>query len=256
VAGVRLISLQKGPGSEQIRQVPFPVEDLASRLDETAGAFVDTAAVMKNLDLVITSDTSIAHLAGALGVPVWVALSHIPDWRWLLEREDSPWYPTMRLFRQTTPGDWPGVFGRIAEAIRQRVPAGRVIRSIEVDVAPGELIDKITILEIKSTRMQDAAKLRHVQTELQALQAARQQWLPGSEALNSLTDQLREVNEALWVIEDDIRACEARKDFGPVFIGLARAVYQQNDRRAALKRQISTLLGSDIVEQKAYTTYQ
>jgi ADP-heptose:LPS heptosyltransferase len=113
--------LQKGAGSEQVQQVAgkFPVVDLGPRLDETAGAFMDTAAVMKNLDLVITTDTAVAHLAGALAVPVWVALASIPDWRWLLERADSPWYPTMRLFRQSVPGDWQGVFERIAAEVEE-----------------------------------------------------------------------------------------------------------------------------------------
>jgi ADP-heptose:LPS heptosyltransferase len=80
---------------------------------------MDTAAIMKNLNLVITSDTSIPHLAGALGIPVWLALPYAPDWRWLLDRTDSPWYPTMRLFRQKSPGDWPGVFNEIQDALRQ-----------------------------------------------------------------------------------------------------------------------------------------
>ena len=121
IPGVRLISLQKGPGTQQLSGIAesFPVLDLASRLDETSGAFMDTAAVMMNLDLVITSDTAVAHLAGALGVPVWMALPLAPDWRWLLQREDSPWYPTMRLFRQARFGDWKDVFERIAEAVRQ-----------------------------------------------------------------------------------------------------------------------------------------
>jgi Tfp pilus assembly protein PilF len=120
IEGVQLISLQKGPGAEQLRAAgQFPVLDLGGRLDETAGAFMDTAAVMKNLDLIITSDTAIPHLAGALAVPVWVALRFVPDWRWLLHREDSPWYPTMRLFRQSRPGDWPEVFERIAAAVRK-----------------------------------------------------------------------------------------------------------------------------------------
>ena len=114
--GVRLISLQKGFGSEQIAAVDFPVLDLSDRLDEAAGPFMDTAAVIRNLDLVVTADTAIAHLAGALGAPVWLALQLSPDWRWLLGRDDSPWYPTMRLFRQTTFGQWPDVFERIAEA--------------------------------------------------------------------------------------------------------------------------------------------
>src|SRR5207244_11493148 len=104
-------------------QDQFPVVELGRRLDETSGAFMDTAAVMKNLDLVIAPDTAIAHLAGALGVPVWLALSFVPDWRWLLQREDSPWYPSMRIFRQTEPGDWNGVFDRMAKELSERSAA-------------------------------------------------------------------------------------------------------------------------------------
>src|SRR5262249_56811402 len=76
--------------------------------------FAETAAVVANLDLVVTVDTAVAHLAGAMGRPVWVALKQVPDWRWLLGREDSPWYPTARLFRQPRAGDWDEVFRRIA----------------------------------------------------------------------------------------------------------------------------------------------
>jgi len=120
VPAVQLISLQKGPGTDQLRVLAgqFGVVNLGDGLDETAGAFMDTAAVMKNLDLVIASDSAVAHLAGALGVPVWVALALVPDWRWLLEREDSPWYPTMRLFRQTRYGHWDEVFDHIAEELK------------------------------------------------------------------------------------------------------------------------------------------
>jgi Flp pilus assembly protein TadD len=116
VPGVRLISLQKGEGEEQIPGAGFPVATLEG-LDSGPDAFVDTAAVMMSLDLVITSDTSIAHLAGALGRPVWVALRRVPDWRWMLDRTDSPWYPTMRLFRQSDDGDWPPVFEAMAQAL-------------------------------------------------------------------------------------------------------------------------------------------
>jgi tetratricopeptide (TPR) repeat protein len=120
VEGVQLISLQKGPGVEQLQTIDgqFPVIGMGSRLDESSGAFVDTAAVMMNLDLVISSDTAIPHLAGALGVPVWVALPLVPDWRWWLQREDSPWYVTMRLFRQTVPGRWDDVFSHMAEELK------------------------------------------------------------------------------------------------------------------------------------------
>ncbi len=116
IPGVRLFSLQKGEGSEQLAEVAEKsgIVDFGERLDAADGAFTDTAAIMQHLDLVITSDTAIAHLAGALGVPVWVALTAVPDWRWLLEREDSPWYPTARLFRQHEFGDWGEVFKRMA----------------------------------------------------------------------------------------------------------------------------------------------
>jgi hypothetical protein len=114
--GVRLISLQKNHGLDQLRTLPAEatVETLGDGFDSGPDAFIDTAAVMSNLDLIITSDTSIAHLAGALGRPTWVALQYVPDWRWLLDRGDSPWYPTMRLFRQQTRGDWGSVFRDIA----------------------------------------------------------------------------------------------------------------------------------------------
>ncbi len=114
----RLISLQKYSGLEQLRSLPpgMEVETIAS-FDEGADAFVDTAAMMAACDLIVTADTSVAHLAGALGVPVWVALPWLADWRWLEDRDDSPWYPTMRLFRQPRPGDWASVFAAMAQAL-------------------------------------------------------------------------------------------------------------------------------------------
>jgi hypothetical protein len=117
--GVSLISLQKGPGTEQLAAADFAgrIIILGDELDSGTDAFVDTAAVMAILDLVITSDTSITHLAGAMGVPVWLALQAVPSWHWMLERMDSPWYPTMRLFRQPRPGDWGTVFEEIARAL-------------------------------------------------------------------------------------------------------------------------------------------
>jgi hypothetical protein len=95
--------------------------DLGEDVDDAAGAFMDTAAIMENLDMVISSDTAIAHLAGALGLLIWVGLPYVPNWRWLLNRADSPWYPTMRLFRQRSPGDWKGVFNEMKAALLQRL---------------------------------------------------------------------------------------------------------------------------------------
>jgi len=120
IPGVRLISLQKGAGVEDIPAAAFQVETLGDSFDEGGGAFLDSAAVMMNLDLVVTPCNAIAHLAGALGRPTFVALMHVPEWRWLLDRDDSPWYPATRLFRQSSAGDWPGVFARIVDAVGAR----------------------------------------------------------------------------------------------------------------------------------------
>jgi tetratricopeptide (TPR) repeat protein len=117
VAGTPLVSLQKG-AQTAIAESLFEMTDLGPDFDTVAGAFMDTAAVMKSLDLMITADTAVAHLAGALGVPVWVALSAHCDWRWFAGHDDSLWYPSMRLFRQTRLGDWAGVFERMAAALK------------------------------------------------------------------------------------------------------------------------------------------
>ncbi len=119
VAGVRLISLQAVHGLDQLDDLPdgMAVEQLGERITANRDGISEIAAAMATLDLVVSSDTAMAHLAGALGVRVWVALSDDPDWRWLFDRTDSPWYPTMRLFRQKTRGDWTGVFAEMAEAL-------------------------------------------------------------------------------------------------------------------------------------------
>lgn len=117
VERVRLVSLQKGTDGDELTAFAarYPILDCSSRLDQ----FLDTAALMMELDLIISADTAPCHLAGALGVPVWIPLPVIPDWRWLLGRDDSPWYPTARLFRQERPGDWSSVFQRMATALAQ-----------------------------------------------------------------------------------------------------------------------------------------
>jgi Flp pilus assembly protein TadD len=112
--GVRFFSLQKGPAARQAARLELPLIDWTSELHD----FAVTAALIANLDLVISADTAVAHLAGALGKPVWLLLPFTPDWRWMLDRADSPWYPTMRLFRQRDRGDWPSVFAEVLKALR------------------------------------------------------------------------------------------------------------------------------------------
>jgi hypothetical protein len=119
VEGVRLINLQKGHGSEQLRDpaIGFPLVDLGEEVDPGLTTIRDTPALMMSLDLVVVPDSALAHLAGAMGRPVWIALPKAPDWRWLLNREDTPWYPTARLFRQADRGRWGPVFDQMASAL-------------------------------------------------------------------------------------------------------------------------------------------
>lgn len=124
VPGVSFYSLQKGAADQPVGSAGLKLIDRTAELKD----FVDTAALLANLDLVIAVDTAVAHLAGAMGKPVWTLLPFMPDWRWLLEREDSPWYTTMRLFRQTTRGDWEGVIQRVKVALERLVRGASEVR--------------------------------------------------------------------------------------------------------------------------------
>jgi hypothetical protein len=149
------------------------------------------------------------------------------------------------------------------EALRQRtltptadaVAPTPLATTINAAIAPGELFDKLTILELKAERFEAGTKLDHVLLELNGLRAACDAAIVRSDKLDALIADLRQVNEEIWEIEDEIRRCESRQDFGPRFVELARSVYRTNDRRAAVKRRINELLGSVIVEEKSYSPY-
>lgn len=254
LAGVRLISLQKGYGEEQLASLPrgMRVESLGPDFDSGSDAFVDTAAAMMHCDLIVTCDTSIAHLAGALARPVWVALKSDAEWRWMRERADSPWYPTMRLFRQSRRGVWSDVVDSMAHELAGLLSHRTSPRMIVAPCSIGELIDKITILRIKTRRISHEDKLHNVRRELALLEElAAGAGLVGP-GIESLTEQLAVVNARLWDVEDTIRIREREGDFGSQFVALARSVYANNDERAALKRAINTMFDSALVEEKSY----
>jgi Flp pilus assembly protein TadD len=238
VEGVELYSLQKGFGSEQIRDASFPIVDLAPRLDQSTGAFVDTAAVIKNLDLVIATDTALVHLAGAMGAPAWLAQSYAPHWVWLRGRDDSPWYPSVRLFRQERWGDWKGVFARMAAALQQEVAAPRRPRPILLETTPGELIDRISIYRLRSERLKDVAERSEAERQLAALEAARDRALQPSAELSRLAEELKSANAMIWDAQDEMRQREVVEDLGDRYVELARLVSRGNERREALKREI------------------
>ena len=257
VPGVRLISLQKHHGLDQLENLPpdVRVEMLGQEFDNGADAFVDTAAVMSCLDLIITSDTSIAHLAGALGRPVWIALKHVPHWLWMLDRTDSPWYPTMTLYRQEVRDDWTTVFRAITgDLAKLQERERRTIARILIPSSVGELFDRIIILTIKAGHIKDSDRLHNVNHELGLLRSVEATCGPLDPEVVQLVCELQSINERLWAVEDELRACEQRQAFDEEFVKLARAVYQTNDRRAAVKKRINILCGSTIIDEKSFVT--
>jgi len=257
VPGVRLISLQKHHGLDQLENLAsdMRVETLGQDFDNGPDAFVDTAAVMSCLDLIITSDTSIAHLAGALGRPVWVALKHVPHWLWMLDRTDSPWYPTMTLYRQEVRDDWTTVFRAFTDDLAKlQERERRTIGHILIPGSVGELFDRITILVIKAEHMKDPDRLRNVNHELGLLRSVEAACGPLGPEVLQLVSELQSINERLWAVEDELRACERRQAFGEEFISLARAVYKTNDHRATVKKKINILCGSQITDEKSYVS--
>ena len=254
-----LLSLQKGHGSEQLARCSFRDRFVACQDQlETIWDFLETAAIIHNCDLVITSDTAVAHLAAGMGKPTWLLLQHVPEWRWGLHGDTSFWYPTMRLFRQPERGNWEAVMTDVAKALQQQNNDSNnnnnnnTSEQLLAPVSLGELIDKITILQIKAQHLHGTA-LQNVRKELAALQRSFQQLNLSIDP--ALITQLKQVNQELWRIEDAIRDQERQQDFGPAFIALARSVYQQNDRRAAIKKEINTRCGSAYVEEKSYHDY-
>ena len=145
-----------------------------------------------------------------------------------------------------------------AEVMRLRtgVPAAPAAgKSIRIDVSPGELVDRIAVLQLKSERLTDDARLATVRAELAALQAEHAKALKASKKLKALTAELRAVHESLWQIEDELRLCERNEDFAAHFIDLARSLFPQQDLRVALKRQINELVGAAPMEERADAAY-
>ena len=262
IPNVRLISLQKGPGQEQIASVAFAasIEQLGEEFDAGPDAFLDTAAVMHSLDLVVSVDTAVAHLAGALNRPVYILLKRLgAHWAWLHAREDSIWYPSARLYRQHTPGGWTELLARVARDVRQaakpHLAGGPGLSAPLAPISVGELCDKLSILEIKCGAIVDAAKRSNVERERAALAAVADALDLRDGEIAQLRARLKAVNETLWTIEDEIRDCERRQDFGPRFVALARSVYTSNDQRTRLKADINRLSRSAFNEEKLYVGY-
>lgn len=238
------------------------VETLSGEFDIGDSAFLDSAAAMKCVDLVITSDTALTHLAGALGVQTWLPLQHVPDWRWLLDRDDTPWYPNHRLFRQKIDGDWVSVFDEMEKELKTLISIKNTKQNHQIFANPlapiswGELVDKITILEIKQVRIKSQSALVNIIKELGYLNEIFKNNASVTEIITDSKRQLLDVNKQLWQVEDDIRDKEINQEFDNEFIELARKVYRLNDSRAKIKKTINQVLNSELIEEKSYKDFQ
>ena len=269
IPDVSLVVLQKGKGLDELSTVSFRdrLIQLGEEFDEGGQAFLDSAAVMISLDLIVTVDTSIAHVAGALGRPLHILLRKEPDWRWLAREHDTVWYPSATLFRQDTAGDWTKPIERVRQAIMDRInpklvelkpaiePTG--IQDIDkskplVPVSVGELADRRGILDLKSERASARSVREEAKRQRSALDPAWQKIIDDNDAVIGLDQELRAINAELWDVEDKLRLAESKQSFDDEFVTLARSVYRLNDRRSEIKRRIDRLAGSSFTEIKSY----
>jgi tetratricopeptide (TPR) repeat protein len=241
---VQFLSLQKGPRAAQTASAPLPLTDLAPELHD----FADTAALLQHLDLLITADTAAAHLAGALGRPVWCLIPFRPDWRWQIGRDDSPWYPTMRLFRQPTIGDWASVIERITRELASKVavPLPRPPGASPTASALGLKHRDVSASSPPSVRaaltLRAEGKLSEAADECRRLLASEPENPDAAQALGVVLTELGALNEAERSLHEALRLAN-------------RATHPTEHRLAAL-RNLGAILARQNRVQEAITIYE
>ena len=230
--------------------------------------YSDAAAKLDNLNLVISVDTSMAHLGGALGLKTWILLGENSDWRWGTEGEKSYWYDSVELFRRNDELSWNLLFEVINEKLsdfsKNKRNGNSIKKStfqqinrtenvIKVPISIGELVDKSTILLIKSIKVKDQKKLINIKYEKQLLKELIKSNIILDEIFFTIYKTLYRINAILWKVEDELRLLEKNRCFNEEFISTARQVYKLNDRRFSIKSEINKKYNSNIFEEKSYT---
>lgn len=252
--GVRLIGLQFKEGREELDKLPkvMQVEQLGPDFDVGPDGFIDSAAVLELMDLVVSCDTSMVHVAGALGRPLWLGLTQIPEWRWQLQRRDTVWYPTARLFRQQTFGDWDQVFTQMADELAALLQA-RAERAANLASHPpapavtlswGELFERMTLLEIKCRHMAGSPAAGAAAHELSALKSAVAGAVPFAAAIEAKRQALRTTHEKLWEVRQAMKGCAAELRFEAPYVEQARQAQALDEACDRIKLDIDGMLGS------------
>ena len=256
IPGVTLYSLQKMCGENQLNEIDFTIKTFGPDLDETHGRFMDTAAIMRNLDLIITVDTSICHLAAGLGVPVWNMLPKPADWRWLLKTSRTPWYPNMRLFRQTKIGDWSGLMKEVSIALidklgkecpHKKVNTSKINKSIEpiqfqnVDTLLLEdILDNLLFVTLQYELTRDPKwqnEIKKFEQQINEL-AVIYNNAQVSKNLEQLTDQLYHTNKQLILIDQALLKLDNKSIFNKDFVDLTRQAQYIHNLKNNIKAQI------------------
>jgi tetratricopeptide (TPR) repeat protein len=240
--GVRLFSLQFGPGRDQLKGWDrYKIIDLQPEMAAADGGFLETAAVIANLHLVISVDTAVAHLAGALAAPVWVALPFACDWRWLRDGEETSWYPTMRLFRQKSPGGWSDVFQRMAEALEREREKLSSRQPLAAEPSPGEILDRIGALEVCRQRIAERLEGEAIDRDLSRCRAAGARIVNEPAELVALAGEFRTIHEAIWNATEAMHRAQRSPDSGLSLNELARKVATLSQQRDDLKHRVDAL---------------
>ncbi|MDP3889316.1 MAG: tetratricopeptide repeat protein [bacterium] len=239
IKGVSLYSLQKNDDTQEIEAIhdSFTVHTFAHDFDETHGRFMDTAALIKNLDLVITIDTAIAHLAGGLGVPTWLLLPEPADWRWLL-RTDTPWYPNMRLFRQPERGNWHHVIQKVVDALSTQL---HTINENNESLVRETIEPRISVEEVTDQITQPHLIKRSVNQEYPA--AEYQNYLEKYPAIGPLVESLTHTNNQLYELGQQLTAPNFNV-YDAQCIEIARKACYTHDMKVTLKQTIQDIIDS------------
>ncbi len=239
IEGIELYTLQTSNDSKEIGDIKALSKMQSFESDQTNDRFTDTAARMKNLDLIISIDSWTAHLAGGLGLPVWVMLPYHADWCWLSNRTDSPWYPTMRLFRQSEPGNWHSVLALVAQELTSILQQGCQDKDAD-KLAPDELIDQITqcniAMEEKKEDMNQIAQYNH-----DHLYSMYQEYVRQYPELAQYAQHMEEVNKQLAWLEEK-RTHSNQSVFDPQYIDIVRKACYAYDIKTNIKKKIKALV--------------
>ncbi|MGB8366853.1 MAG: tetratricopeptide repeat-containing glycosyltransferase family protein [Candidatus Babeliales bacterium] len=268
IPGVSLYSLQKTTGTEQLKSMApeFTVHTFGDNFDEDNGRFMDTIAIIKNLDLVITVDTSIGHLAAALGKPTWIILPNPPDWRWMLNRDDTPWYPNVRLFRQPTPGDWEGIMKVVAQELEKYVTQGgqedlvrhnqsiqkkqavTALKSNQVEIDEpvnvtyswAQILHNLSMITVALHYVTDESTKKELETRQEQL-AVHAQAILTSDTIVQLNKDLMAINHRLWQTGNMLRSLIDQAPLDEQFMSCVTNFYMLSELQKNVLQKINVL---------------